>query len=167
MCKEIIMSSFLIELAFPDIRSTFDHKMLLSIVRELHPNRLEDIASKIPNFRGWQWTNVNKIISYVYGLDYIIQVGPTGERVGINFTIDSESVQEKLEKAKAFASLWRTLGVSKVIVLLATYPNGENQGLAFYKLEDARNEIENIIFNAIEGAEEVTIATINITRQTN
>lgn len=158
------MSSFLMELAFPDIRSTFDHKMLLSIVRELHPNRLEDVASKIPNFRGWQWTNVNKIINYVYGLDYIIQIDPTGERVGINFAINSESIQEKLEKAKIFTPLWRTLGVSKVIVLLATYPNGEEQGLAFYKLEDARNEIENIIFNAIEGAEEVTTATINVAR---
>lgn len=162
--NEAIMSTFLMNLAFPDIRSSFDHKMLLSIVKELRPKRLENVASKIPNFRGWERTNVLKVIDYVYGLDYVLQVNPTGERVGIDFTLNAESIEEKVEKAKSFAPLWRALGVSKVVVLLATYPDGNEQGLAFYKLEEAQDAIENIVFNAIEGSEEVTTATVNVTR---
>lgn len=162
--NEKIMSSFLVNLAFPDIRSTFDRRMLLSIVREFNPGRLKNVESKIPNFRGWDKTNVNKIVDYVYGLDYVLQVDPTGERVGIDFTTNPENIQEKLSKAETFAPLWRSLGISKVVVLLATYPNGDDQGLAFYKLEEAQDAIENIIFNAIEGDEEVTTATVNVTR---
>jgi hypothetical protein len=161
--NEAIMSAFLLNLVFPDIRANFDKQVLLGIVKEFRPNRLENVASKIPNFRGWPSTNVKKIIDYVYGLDYIIQVDPTGERVGIDFTLNAESIEEKVEKAKSFAPLWRALGVSKVVVLLTTYPDGNDQGLAFYKLEEAQDAIENIIYNAIEGTEEVTTATVNVT----
>ena len=58
--------------------------------------------------------------------------------------------------------LWESLNVSKVIVLLIEYPQGEGGELAFHDKDRAEEDMLGIIFSAIEGEEKISLKKIEI-----
>jgi hypothetical protein len=160
--NEGVMEYILAALDFSDRRSEYIKQQLLATANQIRPGRVDNVASKIENFRGWDTVGAKFIIDRVYGLDYIIEVKPSNERVAFDFTTNLEKVQEKLEKAQEFAPLWKSLGVSKVVVLLTKYPQGTDQGLAFYDKSRAEEDMLNLIFEAIEDDAEVSLRQIEI-----
>jgi hypothetical protein len=92
--NEEIMAFFLSDLGFADLRPQFDKKSLLATVEIFRKGRLTNVANRIPGFKTWDRYKSNYIIDRVYGIDYIIEVDPTGERVAFDFTLDAEKVRK-------------------------------------------------------------------------
>jgi hypothetical protein len=154
---EFLLSS----LGFEDLRSIYDSKQLLATANQIHPEWVDSVAGKIDNFQGWASVGSNFTIGRIYGLDYIIQVQPTDDRIGFKFATNPNAVRDSIEKAQTLYSLWKSLGVSKVIVLLAIYPvRGES--LVFYDKDRAQDKLLSLILDAIDGTSEVSSAEIHL-----
>ncbi len=160
--NEGIMEFLLNSIGLKDISPAFDSQHLIATAKQIRPGRIENVETKLKNFRGWNRVESKFIVDRVYGLDYIVEVKPSTERIAFDFTTNADKISEKIEKAKTFAPLWKSLGISKVIILLSVYPQGEDQGLAFYDKDRAQDDLLSIIFNAVESEEEVCSSTIQI-----
>jgi hypothetical protein len=159
--NEGVMEYLLTSLGLKDLRSEYGNKQLLATANQIRHGRVDNVASKVKNFRGWDTVGAEFIIDRVYGLDYIAEIKPSNQRIAFDFTTDPSKVAEKIAKAKEFAPLWKSLGVEKVVILLTVYPDGTDQGLAFYDKDEAQDDILGVVYNAIEGTEEVSSATIH------
>jgi hypothetical protein len=155
---EFLLSS----LGFEDLRSIYDSKQLLATANQIHPEWIDSVAGKIDNFRGWTSVGSNFTIGRIYGLDYIIQVQPSDDRIGFRFATNPNGVRDSIEKAQTLSSLWKSLGVSKVIVLLAIYPVREEKGLVFYDKDRAQDKLLGLILDAIDGTSEISSAEIHL-----
>jgi hypothetical protein len=164
--NEKIMEFLLQALSLTDLREGYDLYQLLAQANKIRDGRVKNVESKIPKFRSWEALGTKQVIDRVYGLDYICDVKPSNERIGFDFTTDPTRVEEKLAKAREFQPLWQALGVSKVIVLLGTYPQGD-QGLAFYDTNDAIDNMLSVIFDAVESDRAVVQAEIMIQHEVN
>jgi hypothetical protein len=160
--NEGIMEYLLGSLGLRDLRSEYISKQLLATANQIRPGRVENVASKIRNFHGWDMVGSDFIIDRVYGLDYVTEVKPSNQRIAFDFTTDPNKVDEKITKAKEFAPLWKSMGIEKVIVLLAIYPTGEEQGLLFINKGEAQEDVLGVIYDALENAEEVCVGKIQI-----
>jgi hypothetical protein len=160
--NEGIMEYLLTSLGLKDLRSEYSSKQLLATANQIRPGRVENVASKIRNFHGWDTVGSDFIIDRVYGLDYVTEIKPSNQRIAFDFTTDRSKVDEKISKAKEFAPLWKSMGVEKVIVLLAVYPTSEEQGLIFIDKDEAQEDILGVVFDAIENGEEVCVGKIYI-----
>lgn len=145
---------------FKDLRSTYDCKQLIATAAQINPQRLANIAENFQNFRGWASYEANLIISRVYGLDYIIDVNATSERLGFYFTTNPNLVAGELEKFQTYDALWKSLGVTKVIILLFICPI--DQGLVFYDKEKSQNNMFGVIMNAIKSDSDIISTTIHL-----
>ena len=166
--NEGVMFSLFSSQGFKDLRGEYVAKALLATADAVRPGRVgncaEQIQKKDKTFL-WESAPAEMIIDRVYGLYYIIEVAPTNERIGFDFATDPESLAEKVSKAKEFAPLWKTLGVTKVVVLLSVYPDGDDQGLVFYDEDEAKEDIFSIILDVIEGEQEVSSKVVQIKRK--
>ena len=149
-------------LGFEDLRSIYDSKQLLGTAAQIHPERVDSVAASIKNFRGWASVGSNFTIDRIYGLDYIIQVRPSDTRIGFGFATNPNEVRERIEKASTFSSLWKSLGVSQVIVLLAIYPDEDGRGLVFYDKDRAQDELLSLIWDAIDSDREISSVEIQL-----
>lgn len=160
--NEEIMEYLFTSLGLKDLRSEYGNKQLLATANQIRHGRVDNVASKIKSFHGWDAVGAEFIIDRVYGLDYIAEVKPSNQRIAFDFTTDPNKMAEKISKAREFAPLWKSLGVEKVVVLLTVYPDGTDQGLAFYNKNEAQDDILGLVYNAIEDTEEVSSATLYI-----
>jgi hypothetical protein len=160
--NEEVMEYLFTSLGLKDLRSEYVKKQLIATANQIRNGRVDNVASKIKHFHGWDAVGSEFIIDRVYGLDYIAEVKPSNQRIAFDFTTDPTKLAEKISKAKEFSPLWKSLGVEKVVVLLTVYPESEDQGLAFYNKDEAQDDILGVVYDAIENAEEVSSATIYI-----
>jgi hypothetical protein len=160
--NEEIMEFILDSLGLKDLRSEYGIKQLLATADLIRPGRVKNVASKIRNFKSWNDVSAAFLIDRVYGLDYVTEIKGSDQRIAFDFTADPDKIQEKIEKAIEFAPLWKSMGVDKVIILLATYPQGEDQGLAFLDKNEAQEDLLGIVYDAIESDIEVSISTLLI-----
>lgn len=149
-------------LGFEDLRSIYDSKQLLATANQIHPEQVDSVARKIDNFRGWASVGSNFTISRIYGLDYIIQVQPSNDRIGFKFATNPNDVREQIEKAQTFSSLWKSLGVSKVVVLLAIYPARFERDLVFYDKDLSQDALLSLIWDALDSDREVSSVEIHL-----
>ena len=156
--NEGIMDYLMGSTGFADLRSQYRVEDLLESANKVSSGRVTNVASKIKNFRGWNAVSPSFVIDRVFGLDYIALVGK--EKIGFDFTVNPESIVEKQSKAKSLAPLWKSLGISKVVVLLTVYPDSEDQGLAFLNKRAAEEELLSVIYDASETTEEVSVAKV-------
>jgi hypothetical protein len=156
--NEGIMEFLMTSVGFKDLRPQYKVPALLENADKVRNGRVTNVASKIKKFRGWDLVSPGFVIDRVYGIDYIAQVGD--EKIGFDFTVNPESVEEKKSKANGLAPLWKSLGISKVVVLLTIYPDSEDQGLAFLDKAAAEEEILSAIYDASESTEEVSTAKV-------
>jgi len=147
-------------LGFEDLRAKFDSKQLVATATQINPQRLESVAGTFKKFRGWASYGATAIIDRVYGLDYAIDIDTTAERIGFCFTTNPDLVAGEVEQAQTYSSLWKSLGVTKVVVLLSIYPVEE--GLTFYDKDRSQNNMFTVIMNVVESSLEVTSAEIHI-----
>ena len=107
-----------------------------------------------------------QVVDYAFGVDYLVQVKPTNQRIGIDFTINSEALKRKVNKAKRNKRLWRNaLNIDTMIVVCFELPKGNDQGLIFYDLEDCEDQLLDALFTAIESPEECLSITIKVHRK--
>ena len=145
-------------LGFEDLRATFDSKQLVATATQINPQRLESVAGTFKKFRGWSSYQSVLIIRRVYGLDYLIDIG--ANRIGFCFTTNPDLVATEVKQAQTYSSLWKSLGVTKVMVLFFVYPVGE--GLTFYDKDRCQDNMLGVILNALEDSLEVTSAEVRI-----
>lgn len=156
--NEKIMEFLMNNVGLKDLRQNYLVSDLLANADRVRNGRVKNVASKIRNFRSWDVVSPEFVIDRVYGIDYIAEVG--GEKIGFDFTVNPDSIQEKEEKAKSLAPLWKSIGISKIVVLLTVYPAGEDQGLAFLDKRSAEEELLGVIYDASESKSEVFSAKV-------
>lgn len=111
-------------------------------------------------------TSPARIVDYAFGVDYIVNVKPTNQKIGIDFTLDDESLKRKVGKAKRNKRLWRNaLRLDTMLVVCFELPKGDDQGLLFYDLEDAEDQLLEALFLALESPEQCLSTTIKVRRK--
>ena len=145
---------------FEDLRSKYDYKQLIATATQINPQWLEHVAGTFQKFRGWKSYNPGRIIDLVYGLDYIIDVDTTAERIGFCFTTNPDLVEGEIEKAQNYSSLWKSLGVTKVMIVLCVYP--VEKGFAFYDRDKSQDNMYGVIMDAVESNLEIISAEVQI-----
>jgi len=106
-----------------------------------------------------------QIVDYGFGVDYLIKVAPFNHRLGLDFTINLPAVTRKVSKLKRNKFLWSALHITRMVVVHFELPEGEDQGLIFYDMEDCEDKLLDGIFCAIESKEEVLAVTVKVLRK--
>jgi hypothetical protein len=146
-------------LGYEDLRSKFDGMDLVSIARQINPTHLENVEKSIRNFRRWEDLGSGFIIGRVYGIDYITEI--SNERIAFILTPYPNKVETKIAQAKDLSKLWKSLGVSKLVVLLSVYIDSDNEDM-FYDKDSSQDSLLSAIFSVIESTEEIVSAEIYI-----
>jgi hypothetical protein len=156
------MEFILHALGYDDLRSLFSSKQLIEQAQRINPDLVNLVARKIKHFKTWECFGSQFIIDRVYDLDYIIEVNPSNLKIGFEFVTSKDEVTKKVEKASILMTLWKSLDVSKVIILLVIYPDTQGQGLIFYDKDNAQDELLDIIFTVIEDNRKIFSAELQL-----
>jgi hypothetical protein len=156
---ERLFSRVLADLGYANTACAYNKANLLQFLRVQNPNRLDWLETTYPE------CPVEKVVDYAFGIDYLVKLPPTGQLVGLDFTINALGVDSKLRKISRDEHLWKHLGVSRMLVVCFELPPGEDQGLAFYDTESAADDLLDSIFSAIESSENVNYVTIKVRRK--
>lgn len=159
---EKLMSSVFNAAEYANKANNYNAAKLLKVASSINPGRVANVASKIPSFKGWDNYTSAFIIDHVYGLDYLITVQPSGERIAFDLTCNSDAIDSKAKKLVAFKPLWEAIGISRVVVLHVTFPEGQDQGLAFLDMDSCVDALMEVIYDCIESKETVVKATLNL-----
>jgi hypothetical protein len=149
-------------LGYEDLRATYERKHLLENAAQLNPEQLEAATQRNGKPRNWERTTSNRVISLVYGLDYIIEIGASNQRIGLNLLTSPDDVQNKISQSENLASLWKSIGIDREIVLLAVYPDIQGQGLVFYHKHKSQDELYGRIMDAVDSNQDVSSAEVHI-----
>jgi hypothetical protein len=122
---EFLLSS----MGYEDLRGTYERKHLLENAIQVNPEQLEAATQRNGKPRNWERTTPGRVVSLVYGLDYIIEIIPSQQRIGLNLLTSHNQVQIKVGQAENLMPLWKSIGIDRAIVLLAVYPDIQGQGL--------------------------------------
>ena len=152
---ERLFARILTGLGYSNLAATYDVETLRAILAERDPYRLSWLDANYS-----EDTSPERIVDYAFGIDYLIEVAPTNQRIGMDFTINGSSLHRKMQKLDRNKWLWHGLGISTNIVVCFELPNGHDQGLLFYDLEDCEDKLLDGIFSAIESKKEVTAINI-------
>lgn len=155
---EFLLSS----LGYKDLRATYEPRHLLENATQIDPEQLETATQRNGKPINWARTNSNRFISVVYGLDYIIEIEPLNQRVGLNLLTSPDRVQIEISQAVNLTPLWKSIGISQVIVLLAVYPDIQRKGLVFYDKRKSQDELYGRIMDAIDSNQDVSSAEVHI-----
>jgi hypothetical protein len=146
-------------LGYEDLKSNFDSSHLASIARQINPTHLDRVEKSIRNFRRWEDLGSSFIIGRVYGIDYITEIA--NERIAFTLTPYPSAVDTKITAARGLIKLWKSLGVSKFVVLLSIYPDSDKD-VMFYDKDSSQDSLLSAISNVIESNEEVVSTEIYI-----
>jgi hypothetical protein len=146
-------------LGYEDLRSKLDNNYLVSTARQIDPTHLDRVEKSIRNFRRWEDLGSSFIVGRVYGIDYITEI--SNERIAFILTPYPNEVEIKIAQARDLLKLWKSIGVSKLIVLLSIYPDSDNENM-FYDKDSSQDSLLSAIFSVIESTEEVVLAEIYI-----
>ena len=158
---ERLFSTVLGGLGYQNLAEKYTVKLLHQLLNQydqdrlywLHDNHSDDISP-------------TQIVDYAFGVDYIVNVKPTNQRIGIDFTINEEALKRKVGKAKRNKRLWRNaLRIDTMLVVCFDLPKGDDQGLLFYDLEDCEDQLLDALFSAIESPEECLSTIIKVRRK--
>jgi hypothetical protein len=155
---EFLLSS----MGYQDLRGTYERKHLLENAIQVNPEQLEAATQRNGKPRNWERTTPGRVVSLVYGLDYIIEITPSQQRIGLNLLTSPEDVQTKVSQAENLAPLWKSIGIEQVIVLLVVYPDIEGQGLVFYHKHKSHDELYGRIMDAVDSHQDVSSAEVHI-----
>jgi hypothetical protein len=149
-------------LGYQDLRATYEKRHLLENATQVNPEQLEAVTKRNGKSRNWERTTSNRVISIVYGLDYIIELEPSHQRIGLNLLTSPDEVHSKVIQANNLTTLWKSIGISQVIVLLAIYPDIESQNLIFYDKDKSNDELYGRLMDAIDSNQDVSSAEVHI-----
>jgi hypothetical protein len=149
-------------MGYEDLRGTYERKHLLENAIQVNPEQLEAATQRNGKPRNWERTTAGRVVSLVYGLDYIIEILPSQQRIGLNLLTSLEDVHTKVSQAENLVPLWKSIGIEQVIVLLVVYPDIEGQGLVFYHKHKSHDELFGRIMDAIDSHQDVSSAEIHI-----
>jgi hypothetical protein len=149
-------------LGYEDLRATYERKHLLENAAQVNPEQLEAATQRNGKPRNWERTTSNRAIGLVYGFDYIIEIAPSHHRIGLNLLTSPDEVQNKVSQAENLISLWKSIGISQAIVLLAVYPDIEDQGLVFYDKHKSQDELYGRIMDGFDSHQDVSSAEVHI-----
>jgi hypothetical protein len=93
---EFLLSS----MGYQDLRATYERKHLLENAAQVNPKQLEAATQRNGKPRNWERTTPGRVVSLVYGLDYIIEILPSQQRIGLNLLTSPEDVQTKVSQAE-------------------------------------------------------------------
>lgn len=157
---ERLFSKVLNGLGYQNLASNYKVGALRKLLSKVDPNRLI-----------WLDTNYGtdisstQIVDYAFGVDYLINVQPTNQRIGLDFTINGSAIERKIDKIVRNKHLWSKLDIDLMIVVHFQLPVGEDQGLLFYDLEDCEDQLLDIIFSSIESKQLVVATTVKVNRK--
>lgn len=149
-------------LGYQDLRATYEKRHLLENATQVNPEQLGAVTKRNGKSRNWERTTSNRVISVVYGLDYIIELEPLHQRIGLNLLTSPDEVHSKVIQANNLTTLWKSIGISQVIVLLAIYPDIESQNLIFYDKDKSNDELYGRLMDAIDSNQDVSSAEVHI-----
>jgi len=149
-------------IGYQDLRPSYDREYLIQNATRINPAWLESITNQGEKSRDWNKITANFVISLVYGLDYILEIEPSHERIGLNLLTNYDDVLKKVIQAEDLTTLWKSLGISQVVVLLAIYPKVEGQGQIFYDKDKSVDELYGQLMDAIDSGRDVYSADIHI-----
>ncbi len=155
---EFLLSS----LGYKDLRATYEPRHLLENATQIDPEQLEAATQRNGKSINWARTNSNRVIGVVYGLDYIIEIEPLNQRVGLNLLTSPDRVQIQVNQAANLTPLWKSIGVSQVIILLAVYPDIQGKGLVFYDKHKSQDALYGRIMDVIDSDRDVSSAEVHI-----
>lgn len=157
---ERLFSKVLNGLGYHNLAANYKTNTLRQLLRKFDSNRLD-------------WLDVNygtnisatQITDYAFGVDYLINVEPTNQRIGLDFTINGSAIERKLDKIVRNKHLWSKLDIDIMIVVHFQLPVGEDQGLLFYDLEDCEDQLLDAVFSSIESKQLVVATTVKVNRK--
>jgi hypothetical protein len=147
-------------LGLEDLTSKYDYKQLVATASQINPQRLESVAGTFKNFRGWASYGASLIIDRVYGLDYIADIKSTTERIGFCFITNPNQVVGEVENAQTYSLLWKSLGVTKVAILLVVYPDAE--GFVLYDKDKSQDNMLGVIMDVVKSNLDVISAEVHL-----
>ena len=146
-------------LGYEDLGSKLDNNYLVSTAIQINPTHLESVEKSIKSFRRWEDLGSSFIIRRVYGIDYITEI--SNERITLIFTPYPNKIETKMAQARDLSKLWKSLGVSKLVVLSCIYPEPDNENI-FYDKDSSQDSLLSAVFSIIESTEEVISTEIYI-----
>ena len=149
-------------MGYEDLRGTYERKHLLENAIQVNPEQLEAATQRNGKPRNWDRTTAGRVVSLVYGLDYIIEIIPSQQRIGLNLLTSHDQVQIKVSQAENLMPLWKSIGIDRAIVLLAVYPDIQGQGLVFYHKHKSQDELYGRIMDAVDSNQDVSSAEDHI-----
>lgn len=158
---ERLFGTVLQGLGYQNLAEKYSVKLLHQLLNEFDQDRLYWLQDKYSDD-----TSPARIVDYAFGVDYIVNVKPTNQKIGIDFTLDDESLKRKVGKAKRNKRLWRNaLRLDTMLVVCFKLPEGDDQGLLFYDLQDCEDQLLDALFLALESPEECLSTTIKVRRK--
>jgi hypothetical protein len=155
---EFLLSS----MGYQDLRGTYERKHLLENAIQVNPEQLEAATQRNGKPRNWERTTPGRVVSLVYGLDYIIEIIPSQQRIGLNLLTSHDQAQINVGQAENLMPLWKSIGIDRAIVLLAVYPDIQGQGLVFYDKHKSQDELYGRIMDAVDSNQDVSSAKVHI-----
>jgi hypothetical protein len=149
-------------MGYEDLRGTYERKYLLENAIQVNPEQLEAATQRNGKPQNWERTTAGRVVSLVYGLDYIIEILPSQQRIGLNLLTSAKDVHNKVSQAENLTPLWKSIGIEQVIVLLVVYPDIEGQGLVFYHKHKSHDELFGRIMDAVDSYQDVSSAEVRI-----
>lgn len=155
------MRFLLKSLGFKDFSSEYNNHDLIAIVTQINPQRLENIAKSFEKFRvfksfkEWDSFGSSFIVDRIFGLDYIVEID-RGKRIGFCFVSNPDRVEEEVENVKTLSPLWKSLNISKVIILSIV----SCQEFTFFDKDKSQDKLLSIIIDAMNNNLEVLLSEI-------
>jgi hypothetical protein len=170
MASSVIKSGFFIERmvarlltvdGYASAAEEFTTPQLIKLLEVHAPKRLKAVLEHKPNLAK---AEPNQVIDWAFGLDYILLL-PSGEKVGLDLTLNGEAVEGKTSKLKKLAKLWGALGVTHVATICYTLPQACPEGLQFYSAQDIVDDTFGVVYDVLEAAPGVHVGHVEIKRK--
>lgn len=145
---ERMVITLLTALGYPDLRSSYKRGDLLSAA---DPVWLTKVAANIQQRStrdsfDWQRVPSQSIIDWVYGIDAIIDPNEDGVRYGFDVTTDPAKVLGKVNRLIERPT-WKTLGLSKVAVLLVIPGRVPYEGMSAKERRLVAERLLDVVFS--------------------
>lgn len=147
-----MFDSMLTLAGYSNIACDFDKQLLLTTADSVRPGRVTNVEAKRKEAgkqTKWSVTSAKTILDWVYGVDTVIAPCGTNNptKFGFDVTLNPDEVKKKVEKLKAFAPLWKAVGITKVAVVLIVPP--KDFGFVLLTEEQKETLVDQLLENVI------------------